>query len=83
MDVEHGGDSPVGWSRRQGAENLMALQRGLAQLDPDDVRLLTLYYFEEPTQAETAARIGVSQMQVSRLLARAVPRLRPFLSPQL
>jgi RNA polymerase sigma-B factor len=67
----------------EAAENLMALRRGLAQLDPDDVRLLTWYYFEELTQAEIAARIGVSQMHVSRMLARAVQRLRPFLSPQL
>ena len=67
----------------EGAENLMALRRGLAQLDPGDVRLLTWYYFEELTQTEIATRIGVSQMQVSRLLARAVQRLRPFLSPNL
>lgn len=67
----------------EGAENLMALRRGLAQLDPDDVRLLTWYYFEELSQTEIASRIGVSQMQVSRLLARAVQRLRPFLSPNL
>jgi RNA polymerase sigma-B factor len=66
-----------------GAENLMALRRGLAQLDPDSVRLLTWYYFEELTQTEIATRIGVSQMQVSRLLARAVQRLRPFLSANL
>jgi len=64
-------------------ENLMALRRGLAQLDPDDVRLLTWYYFEEQTQAQIGRRLDVSQMQVSRLLARAVQRLRPFLSPNL
>ena len=62
------------------AENRMALRRGLAQLDDADVRLLTWYYFEEQTQSQIARRLGVSQMQVSRLLARAVQRLRPFLS---
>jgi RNA polymerase sigma-B factor len=66
-----------------GVESLMALRRGLAQLDPDDVRLLTWYYFEEQTQAQIGRQLGVSQMQVSRLLARAVQRLRPFLSPNL
>ena len=66
-----------------GVENLMALRRGLAQLDAEDVRLLTWYYFEEQTQVEIGRRLGVSQMQVSRLLARAVQRLRPFLSPNL
>jgi RNA polymerase sigma-B factor len=67
----------------EGAENLMALRRGLAQLDSEDVRLLAWYFFEEQTQTEIAERLGVSQMQVSRLLARAVQCLRPFLSPDL
>ncbi len=66
-----------------GVENLVALRRGLAHLDPDEVRLLTWYYFEEQTQSQIGRRLGVSQMQVSRLLARAVQRLRPFLSPNL
>ena len=66
-----------------GAENRMALRRGLAQLDDDDVRLLSWYYFEEETQSRIAERLGCSQMQVSRLLAHAIQRLRPFLSPNL
>ena len=66
-----------------GVENRMALRRGLAQLDDADVRLLTWYYFEEQTQSEIGQRLGVSQMQVSRLLGRAIQRLRPFLSSNL
>jgi RNA polymerase sigma-B factor len=66
-----------------GVENMVALRRGLAQLDPDEVRLLTWYYFEEQTQSQIGRRLGVSQVQVSRLLARAVQRLRPFLSSNL
>jgi RNA polymerase sigma-B factor len=66
-----------------GVENLVALRRGLAHLDPDEVRLLTWYYFEEQTQSQIGRRLGVSQMQVSRLLARAVQRLRPFMSSNL
>lgn len=66
-----------------GAENRMALRRGLTQLGDDDVRLLSWYYFEEETQSRIAERLGCSQMQVSRLLARAIQRLRPFLSPSL
>jgi RNA polymerase sigma-B factor len=66
-----------------GVENLIALRRGLARLDPEDVRLLTWYYVEEQTQTQIGRRLGVSQMQVSRLLARAVQRLRPHLSPAL
>jgi RNA polymerase sigma-B factor len=33
-------------------------------------------FFESLTQSEIAERIGVSQMQVSRLLAQALARLR-------
>jgi RNA polymerase sigma-B factor len=64
-----------------GVEDRLALRRGLAHLDEADVRLLTWYYFEERTQTQIARRLGVSQMQVSRRLAQAVQRLRPFLSP--
>ena len=66
-----------------GVDNLMALRRGIAHLGPDDVQLLSWYYVDEQTQADIGRRLGVSQMQVSRLLARAVQRLRPFLSPAL
>ena len=66
-----------------GAENRTALRRGLAHLSEEDVRLLTWYYFQEETQSHIAERLGCSQMQVSRLLAQAVQRLRPFLSPNL
>ena len=65
------------------AENRTALRRGLAQLAESDVRLLIWYYFEDETQSRIAERLGCSQMQVSRLLAQAIQRLRPFLSPNL
>ena len=66
-----------------GADDRVALRRALSQLGDDDVRLLAWYYFEEQSQACIAERLGVSQMQVSRLLARAIQRLRPYLSPNL
>jgi len=65
------------------AENRTALRRGLANLAESDLRLLTWYYFEDETQSRIAQRLGCSQMQVSRLLAQAIQRLRPFLSPNL
>jgi RNA polymerase sigma-B factor len=33
-------------------------------------------FFEELTQSQIAARLGISQVHVSRLLARTVSRLR-------
>lgn len=46
------------------------------QLDDRDRRVLELRFFHELTQAEIAADIGVTQMQVSRLLARILRDLR-------
>ena len=57
-------------------ENRAALRRALATLPLSDRDLLDLYFGEELTQSEIARRIGVSQMQVSRLLASAIRRLR-------
>jgi RNA polymerase sigma-B factor len=38
--------------------------------------VLSLYFLEERTQSEIAAEIGISQMQVSRILRRTIERLR-------
>lgn len=45
-----------------------------------DRRILYLRFGEDLTQAEIAERIGISQMQVSRLLRRAVRRLQEMTS---
>lgn len=41
-----------------------------------DRRILYLRFFQERTQQEIAAELGVTQMQVSRLLSRILDRLR-------
>jgi RNA polymerase sigma-B factor len=48
----------------------------LDALPPRDLRLILLRFFGNQTQAEIAAQLGVSQMQVSRLLAATLTRLR-------
>jgi RNA polymerase sigma-B factor len=48
----------------------------LAMLEPDQRELLRMRYIEEMTQSQIAQRIGVSQMQVSRLLQRCLAELR-------
>ena len=53
-----------------------ALQRGIRALPERDRVILALRFEDELTQAEIANRIGVSQMHVSRLLRRALDRLR-------
>ena len=61
--------------RIERAEDVAAL-RGLRDvLDDRDRDVLYLRFVEDLTQTEIAKRIGVSQMQVSRLIRRALARL--------
>jgi RNA polymerase sigma-B factor len=48
----------------------------LARLPDRDRRILDMRFVEQLTQAEIAGRMGVSQMYISRLLARTLARLR-------
>ena len=48
------------------------VQVGLAALDPRERLIVELRFFEGLTQSEIAARVGISQMHVSRLLRRAL-----------
>jgi RNA polymerase sigma-B factor len=47
-----------------------------------DRRVLHLRFVREMSQSEIAARIGVSQMQVSRILARSLLQLRELAGPR-
>ena len=58
------------------AENRATLQEALKQVPSRDRRVLHMRFIEERTQSDIAAHIGVSQMQVSRILRRALERLR-------
>lgn len=58
------------------ADNRSTIHRLSAGLDPRDRHLLALRFGLERTQVEIAEAIGVSQMQVSRLLRRALTTMR-------
>ncbi len=49
---------------------------GLDALDERERRIVELRFFEELTQSQIAAEIGISQMHVSRLLRRALTIMR-------
>ncbi len=57
-------------------ENLHALKPLMEQLGERDRRILQMRFGEEMTQSEIGAELGVSQMHVSRLLTKALTRLR-------
>ncbi len=52
-----------------------SLTGAMATLEPQQREMLRLRFFEELTQTQIAERLGVSQMQVSRLLRRCLDQL--------
>ncbi|MFU8851449.1 SigB/SigF/SigG family RNA polymerase sigma factor [Micromonospora sp. SL1-18] len=58
------------------AELRVALGPALATLDEREQKILTLRFYGNLTQSQIAEQVGVSQMHVSRLLARALTKLR-------
>ena len=62
------------------AELRVALGPALARLNEREQKILTLRFYGNQTQSEIAEQIGVSQMHVSRLLARALGKLRVHLA---
>ena len=52
------------------------LETGLAALDDREREIVELRFFEGLTQSEIAARVGISQMHVSRLLRRSLTTMR-------
>jgi RNA polymerase sigma-B factor len=61
------------------AEERATLEPLLRRVSARERRVLELRFVEDLTQAEIGERIGVSQMQVSRLLRQALARLREAL----
>jgi RNA polymerase sigma-B factor len=63
------------------AELRAMLQRALVHLNEREALILERRFAEEKTQAEIGEELGVSQMQVSRLLAKILDKLRHELAP--
>ncbi|MFJ3583204.1 SigB/SigF/SigG family RNA polymerase sigma factor [Streptomyces sp. NPDC090127] len=86
LDTPTGDDetSVSAGARRLGSEEhafevidaLESLKPLIAGLDTRDRRILALRFGEELTQAEIGERLGLSQMHISRLLARILDELR-------
>lgn len=59
--------------------NRLLLEGMLEKLEKEERRLICMRYFQDMTQTEIAGRLGVSQVQVSRMEKRILNRLRSFL----
>jgi RNA polymerase sigma-B factor len=73
------GEDESGFTR---AEERATLEPLLARISARERVVLELRFGEDLTQAEIGERIGVSQMQVSRLIRQALTRLRSGLGEQ-
>ena len=62
--------------RLERADLRLTLRMALARLTPRERRIVYLRFIEERSQQQIAAEIGVTQMQVSRILGRILRRLR-------
>jgi RNA polymerase sigma-B factor len=71
--LERMGDADPGYAR---ADELSSLGPSLRALPERERLVLFMRFAEDRTQSEIAAVIGVSQMQVSRILRSTLARLR-------
>lgn len=67
------GDEDAGFDR---ADNRDAVTEMLAILPARERKIVRLRFVEQMSQSDIAARVGLSQMHVSRLLASSLQRLR-------
>jgi RNA polymerase sigma-B factor len=64
----------------EGVEYRESLKPLLERLPPREKKILLLRFFGNLTQSQIAAELGISQMHVSRLLARTLAQLREGLT---
>jgi RNA polymerase sigma-B factor len=60
-------------------EARLIVDRAVAELDESERQLIWLRYFEQRSQSDIAHELGISQMQVSRLLSRLLLKLRSII----
>jgi RNA polymerase sigma-B factor len=73
-----GGEDP----RLEHILGMQAIARHWGELPAREQQIVVLYYYRGMTQAQIGQELGLSQMRVSRLLARALGYLRPRLFGQ-
>ena len=72
-DEQRVGRDDDGYARAEDRAQLVSLLRALS---PQDAEIVLLRFHDELTQDVIARRVGVSQMQVSRILCRSLVQMR-------
>lgn len=68
--------SGAGISKTEELVNHLLLEQLLGELDEKEKELINLRYFKEMTQVQVAAKLGVSQVQVSRMERKILKRMK-------
>ncbi len=63
-------------------DDKLLIERLLSTLSPREQLMIRMRFYEEMTQSEIAERLDISQMHVSRLLARCLERFRAMLEAE-
>jgi len=71
-----GGSIGIDDAGLKGVEHRESLRPLLSKLPPRERQILVLRFFSELTQSQIAEQVGISQMHVSRLLAKTLIQLR-------
>ncbi|RJS46864.1 sigma-70 family RNA polymerase sigma factor [Nocardioides cavernaquae] len=80
VPIDEGVDGEVTDGGFEDVELRTDLHAHLAVMPPTERTVLVLRFLQELTQEQVATELGISQMQVSRVQARALARLRHRLS---
>lgn len=67
---------PEQTDRQEEVLNRLLLKEMLEELEPKERQLIYMRYFQDMTQTEIAGRLGVSQVQVSRMEKKILKSLR-------
>jgi RNA polymerase sigma-B factor len=65
------------------SEDRAVLEPGMRVLDDRERLILRLRFYEGLTQSQIAQKVGISQMHVSRLIRRALEKMRSEISPEI
>ena len=66
-------------SPEDGVCSRLQIERAIGELDEIEQKVIMLRYFNEKTQTESAAILGISKVQVSRKEKRALEKLRKIM----
>ena len=78
LSAEPAGSSMCVDSEKEKLLNHIVLEQLLEHLKEEERELIILRYYQDKTQVEVAKRLGISQVQVSRLEKKILLRLRAY-----